>query len=133
MLETLALTLIVLTALYLCALAAASLIVPAKANHFLRGFASSARVHYVELSARLLVGAALLVYAPHMFASGVFTLFGWVLVLTTVCLLLLPWRWHRRFAQQAVTWAIAYIKVIGVFSLVLGGLMLAAVIRGNDV
>lgn len=133
MIEALALAVVVVTGLYFCALAAASLLVPAKASRFLLGFASSPRVHYIELSVRLLVGAALLIYAPRMFAPGVFSLFGWLLVITTVCLLLLPWRWHHRFAQQAVPRAISHIKVIGISSLVLGGLILAAVVRGNAV
>ena len=131
MLETLALILVVLTGFYFCALAAAALLVPAKASRFLLGFASSPRVHCIELSIRFLVGAALVIYAPRMFMSDVFNLFGWVLLITTACLLLLPWRWHHWFAQQAVPRAIPYIKVIGICSLASGGLILAAVIRGN--
>jgi len=131
MLEVLALTLVVLTGLYFCALAVAALLLPAKANRFLLGFASSPRVHYIELSTRFLVGAALVIYAPHMSAADAFSLFGWVLLITTACLFLLPWRWHHWFAQQAVPRAIPYIKVIGVCSLALGGFILAAVIRGK--
>jgi hypothetical protein len=130
-LESLALTLVVFTGFYFCALAAAILLVPAKVSRFLRGFASSPRVHFTELSIRLVVGAALVIYAPLMSASDTFSLFGWVLLITTACLLLLPWRWHHWFAQQAVPRAIPYIKVIGICSLALGGLILAAVIRGN--
>ena len=131
MLEVLALTLVVLTGLYFCALALAALLAPAKASRFLLGFASSPRVHYIELSIRLLVGAALVIYAPSMSASGAFSLFGWVLLITTACLFLLPWRWHHWFAQQAVPRAIPYIKVIGICSLALGGFIMAAVIRGK--
>jgi hypothetical protein len=131
MLEVLALTLVVLTGIYFCALAVAALLVPAKASRFLLGFASSPRVHYIELSIRFLAGVALVIYAPRMSASGAFSLFGWVLLITTTCLLLLPWRWHHWFAQQAVPRAISYIKVIGICSLALGGFILAAVILGN--
>ena len=131
MLEALALTVVVLTGFYFCALGAASLFVPAKANRFLLGFASSPRVHYIELSIRLLVGAALLIHAPRMFAPDAFRLFGWILLITTACLLLFPWRWHQWFAQQAVPRATSYIKVIGICSLALSGLILAAVIRGS--
>ena len=131
MLEVLALTLVVLTGIYFCALAVAALLVPAKASRFLLGFASSPRVHYIELSIRFLVGVALVIYAPRMSASGAFSLFGWVLLITTAGLFLLPWRWHHWFAQQAVPRAIPYIKVIGICSLALGGFILVAVIRGN--
>ena len=133
MLEALALMLVVLTALYFFVLAAASLLVPAKAGRFLLGFASSPRAHYIELFIRLLVGAALLIYASRMFAPAVFSFFGWLLIITTGCLFLLPWQWHQRFAQHAVPRAISYIKVIGISSLALGVLILTAVIRGNTV
>ena len=131
MLETLALALVGLAGLYLCALGAATFLRPANASRFLLGLASSPRVHYIELSIRLLAGAALVIAAPRMFAPGAFSVFGWVLLVTTVCLLLLPWRWHRRFAQQAVPRVISYIKVIGVCSFALGALLLAAVIHGS--
>jgi hypothetical protein len=76
MLESLALTVVVLTGFYFCALGVVSLFLPGKAKRFLLGFASSPRVHYIELSIRLLVGAALLIHAPRMFAPDAFRLFG---------------------------------------------------------
>ena len=131
MLDALALTVVVLTGIYFCAFGTASLFVPAKANRFLLGFASSPSVHYIELFVRLLVGTALLIHAPRMLAPDAFRLFGWILLITTACLLLFPWRWHHWFAQQVVPRAIPYIKVIGICSLALSGLILAAVICGN--
>jgi hypothetical protein len=66
-----------------------------------------------------------------MALSGAFNFFGWVLLLTTACLLLVPWRWHRRLAQHAVPLFTRYITLVGVVSLALGGLILAAVSRGS--
>ncbi|MGB7451593.1 MAG: hypothetical protein WBM36_05660 [Lysobacterales bacterium] len=131
MLDAIALTVVVLTGIYFCAFGTASLFVPAKANRFLLGFASSPSVHYIELFFRLLVGAAFYIYAPRMLAPDAFRLFGWILLITTAFLLLFPWRWHHWFAQQAVPRAIPYIKVIGICSLALSGLILTAVINGN--
>ncbi len=131
MLEALALTVVVLAGLYFCVLAAASLLVPAKANRFLLGFASSRRVHYIELFIRFGVGVAFVIHAPRMFAPGVFGIFGWALVITTACLFLLPWRWHHWFSRQAVPRVIPYLALIGICSLALGVLILAAVIRGS--
>ena len=133
MLEALALMFVVLTGLYFFVLAAASLLAPAKAGRYLLGFAGSPLVHYIELFVRLLVGAALLIYAPCMFATAVFSFFGWLLITTTACLLVLPWQWHHRFAQHAVPRAMPYIKVIGICSLALGVAISVAVIRGNTV
>ena len=131
MIELFALAVVVLAALYLLALGAASLVVPARASRFLLGFAASQSVHFAELLLRLVVGAALVFFAPHMSFSGAFIFFGWVLLVTTACLLLVPWRWHRRFTQHAVPHATRYIRLIGVASLAFGGLMLAAVSRGS--
>ncbi len=131
MLEALALTVISLSGLYFCILGTASLFAPNKAISFLLGFASSPRVHYIELSIRLLVGASLVIYAPRVATPGAFSLFGWILLVTTTCLLLLPWRWHHQFAKQAVPRVTSFIKVIGIFSLTLGGFILAAVYRSG--
>ena len=126
------LAVIVLASLYLIALGAASLLAPSRATRFLLGFVSSGRVHYLELFLRLIVGAALVLHAPRMFLPGAFTFFAWMLLVTTACLLLLPWRWHQRFAQHSVPRATRYIGVIGVASLALGGFLLAAVVMGNQ-
>lgn len=131
MIEALSLSVVVLAGLYFIALAATSLFVPAQADRFLLGFASSPLKHFAELILRFLVGGALVLHAPHMYLSRAFSLFGWILLGTTVCLFLIPWRWHSRFAQHAVPWATRYMALIGLASLALGGLILAAVIRGS--
>lgn len=131
MIETLALGTVVVSGLYFCALAAASLFVPSRAIRFLLGFANSQRVHLIELLTRFVVGGAFVIHAPRMLVPGVFSLFGWVLVVTTACLLLLPWQWHHRFAQHVVPRATRYVTFIGLCSLALGLFILVAVIRGN--
>lgn len=132
LLEAFALAVVVLASAYLLALGAASLSVPARTSRFLLGFASSASVHFTELFLRLVVGAALVIYAPRMCLSGAFNLFGWVLLVTTVCLLIIPWRWHHRFAQQVVPLFTRYIALIGLVSLAIGGVILWAVMaRGS--
>ena len=90
---------VILTGAFLLCLAAASVFRPRLAAHFLNGFANSARAHYSEISLRLLVGAALIIAAPDMHFSYVFKLFGWLIIVTSAVLLLLPWRWHQRFAK----------------------------------
>jgi hypothetical protein len=107
--------------------------VPSSAGGFLLGFAGSPSKHYLELAIRLLVGGSFVVLAPRMSFQGVFTIFGWILLATTAGLLLVPWRWHHRFAQRAVPQALRFLPAIGVSSLVLGGLVLAAVFYGDVV
>jgi hypothetical protein len=87
---------------YLLGLGVASMIVPERTRRFLGGFARSARTHFAELIIRFLLGAAFIVTAPQMRLSPVFIVFGWILVGTTGVLVLIPWRWHHRFASWSV-------------------------------
>ncbi len=131
LIEALALVIVVLTGLYLLALGAASLVVPARASRFLLGFAGSPTAHYTELLLRLVVGAAFVLYSPRMALSGAVQFFGWILLGTTACLLFVPWRWHHRFAQRTVPLAIRHLTLVGLASLAMGGLVLAAVALGD--
>lgn len=131
LIEVLALAIVALAAVYLLALGAASLAVPAQASRFLLRFATTRTAHFTELLLRIVVGAALVVAAPRLLFPDAFDLFGWVLIVTTTCLVLIPWQWHRRFAQHAVPRAVRYIGLVGVVSLAFGGFVLVAVLRGN--
>ncbi|MBP6626847.1 MAG: hypothetical protein KA187_05470 [Arenimonas sp.] len=126
MIATLAFGVVLLTGAYFLALAAMCLFAPARARRFLLGLVGSASMHYLELSLRLLAGAAFLVHAPRMLAPGAFQAFGWLLLLTTAVLLLLPWRWHQAFARQMVPRALPFLPVIGLASLGLGVFVLVA-------
>jgi hypothetical protein len=93
-------------------------------------FASSAFAHYLELTLRFAVGGAFLLRAPRMLFADAFALFGWLLVMTTAVLCAVPWRWHQRFAQRAVTAVAGHLKLVAAASLALGALVLASVIWG---
>ena len=131
MIEALALAVVVLAGLYLLVLGAASLAAPVRASRFLLGFAASGPIHFAELLLRFVVGAAFVLASPRMPLSGAFNFFGWVLLVTTACLLLVPWGWHRRFARNAVPHATRHMTLLGAASLALGGFLLAAVARGS--
>ncbi len=128
--EAITLAVVLLISLYFLVLGATSLIVPDRACGFLLGFVRSAPIHYAELMLRFIAGIALIRHAPHMSASGVFSLLGWMLLVTTICLLVVPWRWHQRFAQQFVPRVTRYIRLIGLTSLIMGSLILVAVASG---
>jgi hypothetical protein len=119
--------LVVLAALYLLGLGATALLAPTHATRFLSGFAGSARVHYLELSIRLVVGISLVSHAPEMLLPGLFSAFGWALVITTAGLLAIPWRWHQRFAHRAVPQATRHLWLVALGSFALGVLLLTAV------
>jgi len=131
MIDSLALVLVVLVGLYFAALGTAALVAPGFAKTFLLGFAATPAKHYAELFTRLIVGGAFLVHSPKMLFPSGFNFFGWLLVGTTAALLLVPWQWHHRFAQHTVPQAVRYLALIGLCSLVFGGFVLVAVVRGT--
>lgn len=131
MIQTLALAVVALTGLYLLLLGAAALLAPARAGRFLLGFVGSPAAHFLEMFLRLLVGAAFLLSAPRLLFADAFTVFGWVLLITSAALLLVPWRWHQRIARQSVPRALRFLPLIGVASVAIGGFILVSVIRGR--
>jgi hypothetical protein len=128
-----ALLLVLLSGCYLAGLAVLSFLSPERASRFLLGFAGSASAHYLELVVRLFIGGAILHSAPHVLFSRAFVVAGWVLVVTTLGLFAVPWRWHHRFAQWGVPHAVANLQLVAVASFVLGGFIIASVILGSGV
>lgn len=112
---------------WLVGLAVATVVAPQRASDFLRRFASSARSHYTEQLLRLMAGVAFIVFAPEMRLGGLFRIFGWVLTLTAILLLLLPWRWHQRFAGWAIPLATGNLRIFGGGAFLLGCGILYAV------
>jgi hypothetical protein len=108
---------VTIAALYLLGFGVTAIALPSQASGYLERFATSARVHWLELTARLAAGIAFVGYASNMRFPGAFHLFGPVLVITTLGLAALPWRWHQRFAQTAVPAARPYLLGLGVVSI----------------
>ena len=117
---------IVVVAFGLCLIGLAVVIVvkPLLAKRFLTSFASSARAHYVEQLSRLVAGTATVIFSPSMWYSDVFALFGWLIVVTAVGLLLVPWQWHHRFGKWAIPLAIRHMKLYAVGAFALGAFIL---------
>ncbi|MFY2764675.1 hypothetical protein [Arenimonas sp. MALMAid1274] len=120
MLTLLAQLVVVKAALYLLGLGLVALARPAMARRFLRGFATARGLHFLEMGLRILVGLAFVHVAPLMQFSQVFLALGWLLIVTSAVLVLLPWDWHRRFAARSVPQALKFLPLIGVSSLAAG-------------
>lgn len=127
MLEHVCLWVVGMGGTYLALLGIAALAVPAKAARFLLGFASSRALHFIELLARMIVGASLILAGPRLSPVTPFIVLGWMLLGTSLLLLFLPWQWHRRFAQQSVPIALRHIGIIGVASLASGVFVLMSI------
>lgn len=133
MINALAFLAILSAGIYLVALGAAARLSPERAQTFLSLLASSAAAHYIEVLVRSLVGAAFVIYAPMMNFAGVFAVFGWLLVITTAGLAVMPWRWHNRFAVWAMPYVFRSMPLISITSLAGGLFVIASLITGPGV
>lgn len=124
--DSIALAVVILFGLYLIGLAVASVLLPERAARFLESFAGSAFAHYLEMLIRLVVGVSFVRIASRMPLPTAFTVFGWILVGTTVGLLVIPWQWHHSFAVKSVPQALRYLKLFAAVSFILGALILTA-------
>jgi len=100
-------------ALFLMYLTVLVFVRPAIAEGFFTAFASSRRAHFIEQSIRLLFGVALFVRSSLMWQPQVFWLLGWVIVITAVGLMILPWRVHHRYGQWAIPLVVRFLWFYG--------------------
>lgn len=122
--ETVAHIVASLTGLYLVVLGTIALLFPNVTGKFLLGFAKTPARHYIELFTRLIVGASLVTSAKSVSYPLSFNIFGWLLVVTTLLMAFMPWKTHDRIARHSVLKALPYLPLIGIISLLLGGLIM---------
>ena len=122
---------IVVVAFGVCLIGLAGVIAvkPLLAERFLKSFASSARAHYTEQATRLIAGAAIVIFAPSMRYPDLFKFFGWLVIVTAVGLLLIPWQWHQKFGKWAIPLAIRHLNLYGLGAFALGTFILYGVSR----
>lgn len=119
---------ILIAALFLIGFALIAFIKPAMAKRFLRQFAASAKAHYSEQLVRIVFGLSLILYSPQMLYSEVFFYFGWLLVVTSMGLLCIPWWWHKKFADKVIPWVTRLLPVYAIGCLLLGGFIIYGVL-----
>ena len=90
------------------------------ARDYLLGFAETLARHLVEQLLRLAFGVCLLLAAGVSSWPLFFNVFGALLIGTSVLLLILPWRWHRRFARWVMPGVVRIAWLYAVLSLALG-------------
>lgn len=117
MMSDLAQWIVALLSGYFSAFGFLALIKPERVKTFLLAFAQSPKAHITEMACRLVAGMALILNAENMKWALVFSVFGWVLIGTTLGLLVVPWQKHRQFAQRFVPPALKYIVLIGISSI----------------
>jgi hypothetical protein len=87
---------------------------PELAEHFLMAFARSARAHYLEQTFRLVIGASIVVLSPNMWQATGFSVLGWSLVMSSIALMLLPWKLHHRLGKHVLPKLVKNLKLFAV-------------------
>lgn len=122
--QSVAVGLVFLACIYLIVLGIASLVLANHTRQFLDGFASSQRLHFIEMLIRFLYGGAFIIASSQMMFSKIYLIFGWILIVTTIVLSILPWRWHQQLAVKFVRPLTQKVWLFSFFSLPLGGVIL---------
>jgi len=123
--------LVVSAGFFLIALAAIALARPDLARGFLLRFAKTAKAHYAEVAARILVGVALVLASPRMLMSQLFLWFGVALLVSSILLLCLPWKWHRSMGERVLPRFVSLLGLVSLVSFLLGGLLVVATVAGS--
>ena len=129
LLGLLAAIVVVACGLFLIGLTGVIFAKPARAERFLMSFASSARAHYVEQAFRLLIGASLVVLSPDMWQTDIFRIIGWAIVVSSIALILIPWRWHHRLGLRVLPKIVRHMRLYAVGLFAFGALLLYGVSR----
>lgn len=133
MTEIAAHTVLYVFGLLLLASSGLTVVRPSMAKRFIRAFAQSARLHYTEQAARLVIGVSLVVSASDMWMPTLFRVIGWVVVGSAALLIVLPWQWHRRFAELVIPILVRYLVPYGMGLLSFGAFLLYGLLRGGGV
>ncbi|MEQ1603326.1 MAG: hypothetical protein ABL999_00500 [Pyrinomonadaceae bacterium] len=130
--NTLAVVIVVLAGIWLIGLGAVAIAKPDLVKQFFDKFASSAFTHFLEMFVRIIAGTAFVIYSPQMRFSLVFTVFGWLLILSSVVLSFVPWKLHRRFADRSLPLLTKRMILFALVSLFGGAVILVSLILGPD-
>ena len=115
--------------LYLISLLVITLLNKAIAVGYFSSFASSAKAHYLEQVLRLIVGLAMLSFSKSMLYTQFFELFAWIIIISTIVLIVIPWRWHNRLGKSVIPLTIKNLKFYAISASIFGVFILYCVIR----
>lgn len=124
---------IVVTAsgLFLIGLGVVMLVRPAITERFIMSFAGSRKAHFTEMFFRLLFGVSLALLSMRMWQPKAFHALAWVIIISSVVLLILPWQFHQRFGARVLPMLVKYMRLYAVGVLAFGVLIVYAVYHPN--
>lgn len=116
---------IVVTAsgLFFIGLGGVMLAKPAMTERFITSFASSRMAHFTEMFFRLLFGVSLALLSMSMWKPKLFLILAWAIIVSSVMLLALPWKFHQRFGSRVLPLLVRYMRLYAVGVLAFGALI----------
>ena len=101
------------------------LLAPKKARSTLRKAGSTNFINYAEITIRLIPAIALIVYADFAKFPVAFSIFGWIMSITSLILYFVPRRIHHAFSMRSADMLTpVYFRLISPFAFLLGGLLI---------
>ncbi|QED38091.1 hypothetical protein FK178_10305 [Antarcticibacterium arcticum] len=101
------------------------LISPGKARSILRKAGSTNFINYAEITIRIIPAVALIVCAETSKFPEAFKIFGWIMLVTSLILYLVPRKLHHQFSMKsAAILKPFYFRLIAPFAFLLGVLII---------
>ena len=90
--------LVIISAVWLIGVSVFMFALPEIALRYLGKFASTNLINYTEITLRMIAGIAFVLFAPDSKFPLILESFGWILVVTSAILYLVPRKWHSAYA-----------------------------------
>jgi uncharacterized membrane protein YfcA len=105
------------------------LIKPKKANLILRKAGSTNFINYAEITIRIIPALGLIISANNSKYPDILEIFGWLMLLTSLVLYVVPRQFHHKFAVKAANiLKPLYFQLISPFAFIIGTLIIYSVI-----
>ena len=111
------------------ALGGITLVRPASMEGFITSFANSRKAHFVEMFWRLSLGVSLVLLSNHMWHPTLFLVLGWMIIVSSTLLLILPWRFHRSIGTRVIPMLVRFLRLYAVGVIGFGLLLLYGVLH----
>jgi uncharacterized membrane protein YfcA len=101
------------------------LFAPKKARATLRKAGSTNFINYSEITIRLIPAVALILYSDFSKFPEAYKIFGWIMLITSLILYLLPRKIHHKFSMKSADiLKPIYFQFISPFAFLFGGLII---------
>jgi uncharacterized membrane protein YfcA len=98
---------------------------PNKARTILRKAGSTNLINYTEITLRLIPAVALIIYSEASKIPEAFKLFGWIMLITSLILYVIPRKAHHRFSMKSADLLKpTYFRLLSPFAFLFGGLII---------